>query len=206
MHQDVTNILQAWLESLTYQPGGSDAVFTERKAFIRLWKDSPFDPFYINRYHVPKMQKRLKWLAQRLENRQHLSEEELAAQLKAGTATRETALLWVLQQAQASQSDGDAVVSGVDDVQTFADEMLQQVPWDSEVLVALRGAVDADLPREVRDKDRVKAGLIGPSYVTTEHVFNKIFEVRSGRGGEAEKDPGVGVTVLGGMLSGVKLE
>lgn len=129
----------------------------EVKALIRLWKDSPFDLYWSSKYKAPRTVKRAKWLTELIDRRQHLCQDGLAALLQASTTTREMALLWVVQLENVIRSGDDAATPSIDDAQTLSDEMLHQMTWDCEVLVALRSSVDID-PLE-----RVKRSLVSAS-------------------------------------------
>jgi hypothetical protein len=135
----------------------------EVKASIRLWKDSPFDLYWFSKYNAPRMVKRVKSLTELIDGHQYLSQDGLAAQLKGGTATREMALLWVVQLENVIHSGDDAATPSIDDAQTLSDEMLHQVTWDCEVLVALRSSVDVDPLGEMKDSERVKRSLVSAS-------------------------------------------
>lgn len=136
---------------------------SEVKTFIRLWKDSPFDLYWSSKYNAPRTVKRAKWLTELIDRRQHLCQDGLAALLQASTTTREMALLWVVQLENVICSGDDAATPSIDDAQTLSDEMLHQVTWDCEVLVALRSSVDVDPLGEMKDSERVKRSLVSAS-------------------------------------------
>lgn len=157
--------MQAWMEALVHQHDATLNTFTEREAFIELWRDSPFGLFWFDRYAFPRMKKRVDYLYAKLSTLDVATSEDFIARCRAGAVSDEDfqrlapiiALQWVIQAENTADNEQHMI-----DAQAAEDKAKLELERREKEYKQARGkavyyqyclAIGIPLPDEDEDED-----------------------------------------------------
>jgi len=105
------------MESLVYQNDISDNCFVEREAFIKFWRNGPFDLYYFGKSDQKKMTGRIAYLHKQLETVDLPKHDDIVQEMRGGKVDEEKfkkygavlALQWVMGREQRARKEQEEV-------------------------------------------------------------------------------------------------